>query len=182
MEDTKTCKHCGQVLELQHFYKHATNKDRLMNVCKACHNKRCRIVEQRNREKRKAYSRKYYWENPDKYRKYSKAFREKNPEKVRETYRNWRKADPMRDRMRHHKRRANKEKVLSFRVTAKEIAKLKNTACLYCGSIEKICIDHIVPLSRGGNNSIGNYAPACNRCNSSKKDKFITEWKKVRGW
>ena len=182
MANTKTCKHCGQVLQLQHFYKHAYNKDGLMNVCKACHNKRCRIVEQRNREKRRAYSRKYYRENPDKYKNFAKQYREKYPEKVRQTYENWRKADPMRDKIRHHRRRALKESVLSFKVTAKEMRRIKSQPCIYCGSREKICIDHIVPLSRGGNNSIGNYAPACLRCNSSKKNKLITEWKKVRGW
>lgn len=182
MQNTKTCKHCGQVLELQHFYKHAYNKDRLMNVCKACHNKRCRLIEQRTKDRRKAYRDKYYQANPEKYRQRSRNYRAANPEKVRQGYENWRKADPLRDKIRHHRRRALKQKVLSFKVTAKEMRNIKSQPCIYCGSREKICIDHIVPLSRGGNNSIGNYAPACLKCNSSKKNKFITEWKKVRGW
>lgn len=182
MTNTKTCKHCGQVLLLEQFYKHAYNKDRLMNVCKACHNKRCRVNEQRTKDKRRAYRAKYYQANPEKYRQKSRNYRAANPDKVKQRFANWRRANPMQDRIRHNRRRALKESVLSFKVTSKEIKKLKKQPCFYCGSNEKICIDHIIPLKRGGNNSIGNYAPACLKCNSSKKDKFLTEWKKVRGW
>lgn len=182
MQNTKTCKHCGQVVELQHFYKHAYNKDGLMNVCKPCHNKRCRVIEENTKDRRKAYRDKYYQANPEKYRKRSREYKAKNRDKVRETFQKWRKANPMQDRIRHHRRRARKQSVATFRVSGKEINYLKNQPCFYCGSKEKISIDHVVPLSRGGSNSIGNYAPACFRCNSSKKDKLITEWKKVRGW
>lgn len=182
MSESKTCKHCSQTFSLDNFYRHGTNKDGLMNVCKACHNKRCRIIEKNNPERRKAYWNKYYKANPEKYRAIAKRYREANPEKVRAVFKKWRESSPDIDRIRHHRRRAHKESVQTFKVTLKEIARMRSQACFYCGSREKICIDHVVPLSRGGNNSIGNYLPACLRCNSSKKNKTIMEWKKVRGW
>lgn len=53
--------------------------------------------------------------------------------------------------------------------------------CAYCGErCEKVTLDHVVPLSRGGNNTIGNALPACQSCNSSKHSKLLAEWKYVK--
>lgn len=36
--------------------------------------------------------------------------------------------------------------------------------------------DHVVPLSRGGRNSITNIVPCCRRCNGDKSDRSVDEW------
>jgi endogenous inhibitor of DNA gyrase (YacG/DUF329 family) len=36
--------------------------------------------------------------------------------------------------------------------------------------------DHVVPLSRGGSNSITNILPSCSMCNSDKRDLLLHEW------
>lgn len=36
--------------------------------------------------------------------------------------------------------------------------------------------DHVVPLSRGGSNSITNILPSCRPCNSDKRDLLLDEW------
>lgn len=51
-----------------------------------------------------------------------------------------------------------------------------DNCCAYCGSLEPLVPDHVVPLSRGGTNTIGNILPACSYCNGSKKDKLLEEW------
>jgi len=43
-----------------------------------------------------------------------------------------------------------------------------NHKCVYCGSAENICIDHIYPTQLGGNDDIQNLATACKSCNSGK--------------
>lgn len=53
--------------------------------------------------------------------------------------------------------------------------------CVYCGKgFEHL--DHINPLSRGGRHTLKNLAPACARCNLSKRDKRVgLEWQ-PRSW
>lgn len=36
--------------------------------------------------------------------------------------------------------------------------------------------DHVVPLSKGGSNSITNILPCCSACNSDKRDLLLDEW------
>lgn len=50
--------------------------------------------------------------------------------------------------------------------------------CVYCGSTEDLTLDHIIPLSRGGNNDASNLATACRSCNSSKGAKTLQEWRR----
>jgi len=50
--------------------------------------------------------------------------------------------------------------------------------CAYCGvEDDNLEMDHVVPVAKGGGHRIGNFVPACRSCNSSKNDKFLSEWK-----
>lgn len=40
--------------------------------------------------------------------------------------------------------------------------------CVYCGSNENLCLDHILPIDLGGMDDIQNLATACKSCNSGK--------------
>lgn len=40
--------------------------------------------------------------------------------------------------------------------------------CVYCGSQDNLCIDHVFPVIHGGTDDIDNLAIACKRCNSGK--------------
>jgi CRISPR/Cas system Type II protein with McrA/HNH and RuvC-like nuclease domain len=60
-------------------------------------------------------------------------------------------------------------------VTRKRIFKRDNNTCCYCGSQRNLTIDHIIPKSRGGNNSWDNLVTSCFRCNSKKDNKTPEE-------
>jgi hypothetical protein len=48
--------------------------------------------------------------------------------------------------------------------------------CVYCGSMGDLTTDHLVPRSRGGDESADNVVLACQPCNVSRGDKGIFEW------
>jgi len=43
--------------------------------------------------------------------------------------------------------------------------------CRICGSTAKLVLDHIVPISRGGSDDLGNLQTLCWSCNSRKRDR-----------
>lgn len=50
--------------------------------------------------------------------------------------------------------------------------------CAYCGLKEQLTLDHFIAISKGGPDCLGNFLPACPRCNSSKHDADPMEWYK----
>lgn len=52
--------------------------------------------------------------------------------------------------------------------------------CAYCLERPAEHRDHIIPISRGGTDAIGNIVPACGSCNSSKYDRLPIEFRHAR--
>lgn len=60
--------------------------------------------------------------------------------------------------------------------TLQEWERLKtkyDNKCAICGKYTKLTKDHIIPLSKGGNNYISNIQPLCRNCNSKKNNKIL---------
>ena len=53
--------------------------------------------------------------------------------------------------------------------------------CNYCGSSDKLTLDHIFPKKYGGLDNAENLIYACLACNSSKGVKDLMEWMAFRG-
>ncbi len=53
-------------------------------------------------------------------------------------------------------------------------------ACCFCGNMEKISIDHLIPKNKGGSDCSDNFIWACKTCNSSKSDYDMLEWFKKK--
>ena len=46
--------------------------------------------------------------------------------------------------------------------------------CVYCGQrMQRLTIDHITPLIKGGAHTASNIVPACRSCNSKKQDRAV---------
>lgn len=48
--------------------------------------------------------------------------------------------------------------------------------CVYCSSTAHLTTDHLIPRSRGGDDSADNVVLACQSCNTSKGEKGVFEW------
>lgn len=49
-------------------------------------------------------------------------------------------------------------------------------ACCYCGNINKLSVDHLIPRIKGGSDESDNLIWACNSCNSSKQGRDMLQW------
>lgn len=63
----------------------------------------------------------------------------------------------------------------SIKVNRKRIFKRDGNTCQYCGTQKNLTVDHIIPRSRGGENTWDNMVTCCSRCNSYKDNKTPSE-------
>jgi 5-methylcytosine-specific restriction endonuclease McrA len=63
----------------------------------------------------------------------------------------------------------------NIKVNRTRIYKRDNNECTYCGSKKNLTIDHIIPKSRGGQNTWMNLVTCCSSCNRLKGDKTPEE-------
>ena len=119
---------------------------------------RNKLYHQNNLEKISERKKLYYQNNPEKLRERSKLYRQNNPEKIA---------------LLNSRRRARKAKVEKNDLTAaqwREIKLASNHKCVYCGKkFKNLTMDHITPISKGGNHTVSNVVPACRSCNSKKQ-------------
>jgi 5-methylcytosine-specific restriction endonuclease McrA len=52
--------------------------------------------------------------------------------------------------------------------------------CAYCGTDGDMHIEHVIPISKGGEHHLGNIVPACQRCNYSKSIAPVERWYKAQ--
>lgn len=202
--ERKLCAKCGVELPLSEFVTvKSRNTYRLFSWCKACKRDYAKARYHNRSDEQKALAKetqkKYVEANRDRVLASRKKWQEENSERYaarkQEYYLRTKERDKERKaEYKHRYVRENKEKVNNSTqrrrakkkqngvclVTAKEIRRIYSSPCLYCGSTTQISVDHVVPIYRGGRHSIGNLAPACKLCNSSKGSKFLTEWKKFK--
>jgi 5-methylcytosine-specific restriction endonuclease McrA len=149
-----------------------------------------RLYREKNREKLRAYEaaryerryaeRKQKEPNPleqEAARERARAWREANPERHRESNAAWRRAHPDYGR----ERMVGVPGAHSDAEWLDLVAYFKN-ACVYCGGGGKMTRDHVIPISRkelSPTNDIDNILPACQSCNSRKRNK--TDWE-YRRW
>ena len=182
------CTKCFSVKPTTEFYKHKKAKRGFRGECKTC----CSALNKVFRDANPTYANQQYLKNRDYIlakqkiyvaanaaavalteQKYARA----NREKIAAYSSAWTKANAEKNRLKAHHRRLQSKSNGEFAITTVEMKRLYSAACIYCGSRDRIEADHVMPLSRGGRQSIGNLAPACLSCNRSKGSKFVMEWR-----
>ncbi len=59
---------------------------------------------------------------------------------------------------------------------------IQKGVCYYCHAIfsaKDLTMDHVIPLSEGGESKKGNVVPACKKCNTEKKDQSQLDWQNI---
>jgi len=180
MKIKRICKICGE-------YKEYCAK----GLCRECYGEKRYI---KNREYVREYNlkhkiehrksqKKYYLKQEKYYENYRKThcqdrkkcvrkWRKENPERIKITNKKWVKNNPDKIREYNFKRKINGtiEKGVVDRVINANILKYGSIICEKC---EKECldnyhIDHIIPISKGGNNDYSNLQILCAHCNLVK--------------
>lgn len=203
---TLICRTCNTEKRLSDFYEdtrkngHRARHGR-RTPCKACQCARGKAISATEgyRTWAREYRRQRRSQEPELERERLRKWRREHPEQYKATvaknnhdsYRRnkahhkarklkWRKENPDRHCAAEARRRARKLGGMAVEVTREDWHKIcarYDNACAYCGTRTKLTRDHVLPLSRGGNEHPDNLVPACMSCNSSKRAKLISEWK-----
>jgi 5-methylcytosine-specific restriction endonuclease McrA len=143
----KICIKCKIKKSLSEYHKKFDTKDGLRSICK-----KCRIVERAE----------YWKKNKEILKEKHKRYCKENKEIVRASKITYR-----------AKKKNAKGKITKSII--KEILKFQDSKCLYCNCDIKneYHIDHIKPLSKGGNNYRANLCASCPTCNLKKSNKLF---------
>lgn len=147
------CSQCRVVKAAANFYRAPNAASGLTAYCRECLSERNQAPERRDKY------RQYRAKRAADVRTWIYAWMDRNREKVR-AY----------DRVNHHVRRA-RANATGGRFTVEEwvaLCEFYGHKCLGCGERKPLTADHVVPLSKGGSNTIENIQPLCGSCNFKK--------------
>ena len=189
----KRCTRCNQWKDASEFYKDRSKRDGLKSHCKTCHEAYKRgyraTPAARLLQERREYLRRFsvVARPTDDLAARYQAWRARNAARrkahLRSMLRKWHAQHPSESRRwareNHETARASAQEQRAARAEA-AINTLTPTEwqwllerfdfrCAYCGQHgDGLTPDHVIPLSRGGNNSLSNIVPACGPCNLHK--------------
>lgn len=123
--------------------------------------------------------------NKDRIAASDRARREANPDKHSFYFKRWRLANPAKSLERSHRYRARKR---AATVDKEGVEKLMHAVfvtpfqlCFYCSEVVvkgRLHFDHVLPITKGGTHEPDNLVVSCPRCNHSKRERTLAEWKK----
>jgi hypothetical protein len=144
-----------------------------------------------NREKEQIRRRRYRQRYPDRVRQTERNYRKANFEKVKENARAWRamnrdKVCEISRRRQSIKRAARRRALLpASRVIIDSRFDIWSNLCAFCGSdanhsrnhgYDRLAVEHVLALTKGGLDEASNIVPACFSCNSSKHARPVETW------
>ena len=123
-----------------------------------------------HKEEKKIYNKRYQKNNRDKFKRYTAKYLKTFNGKVSSL-------------LRSHKY-LSKKYGSEFNLRKDDVIYILNRdkVCIYCGSKERLGFDHIIPYQNKGNSSLVNIVIACKSCNSSKRNKEVSQWCKNKGF
>jgi len=197
------CKACGELKPLTEFYIEKKSKRGRHIICKECFAKkdrqryltnrgaslkRAREYYRSHQDQKHAYDLSRYRSNLNQERARARRYRESHRTKRRESNRKYIQTEngKVHKLLAKHCRRARERKSIVDLTPNQWLRILKNQKhrCNLCGKrftkTQLATLDHIIPLSKGGDLTSTNVQALCRSCNSSKQAKilkgFINSW------
>jgi 5-methylcytosine-specific restriction endonuclease McrA len=169
-------RNCGKCNQKREDYLFLNKKGLQTKICDICrskrreHSKKPEVMERHRLE-----SKLYYYENRDRILENNAIYHLSIADNRKSYMLRWARENKHKIKEYHHKRR----KLLDAGdLTSEQIKELftRHPYCEYCGSESNLSLEHIIPLSRGGQNTLTNVTVSCKSCNSSKGTKLVEEW------
>ena len=158
----KFCPGCQSNKSTSDFSKNSRKPDGLQSYCRICHRQK---------------SSKYFYENQEKVQQKVREYGKSHLKIVVKRIKKWRIANReyylLSERIRVSRRRALKAKNGGSHSIQEwqNLVAITGSRCLCCGKpgdANTLTRDHIVPISKGGPDSIENIQPLCQPCNNTK--------------
>lgn len=160
----RRCTKCQEAKDKECFAKSGKGEGKLHAVCRDC---------------MRLYGQQWYQNNLEQKKQKNREWGENNKDKVAVLSHRWYEANKDKNRIKRSRRRALEEGA-DGSFTKEQFEALCNfygPCCLRCGQVRSLTIDHVIPLTKGGNNKIENIQPICRSCNSSKRNHHNTDYR-----
>jgi len=161
----------------QKALKHAKESGWYYAYVKAHHESIRKYHQEYNRqhaEERSRHAAAYYQKNKARFKARASVYYQKTKNVFDARNKQWRGEHPEEWKALLAKRRALQANAPVSDLTAQQWKSIKEAyrhCCIYCGKkSQRLTMDHITPLSKGGSHTYSNVVPACKSCNSKKRD------------
>lgn len=206
----KQCRDCNKEKQREYYQKNreklleSKRVDYVEN--KEKYRERNRLKYLKFRERTLSWQKQYYKDNKERIEEYRKEYYQKNKDRLRREareryYEDVEKTRAQRRVTNNRYSKTEKGRHNSLKHSYKRryrLSKAENTItigewedtvkyfgglCAYCGDVpEDLHRDHVIPITKGGGNVLGNLVISCSTCNLSKGSKDLDEWYKEYEW
>lgn len=186
---SKTCNQCNTEKILELFSPSPKGKFGRRAKCKSCEAEIAKARRLQNPQASRDAVEKYRLANPDVIARRDAKYYQKYKERLNKKTKEWRNNNPEKyaelNRRKEHRRRARKFENGSEPYTEKQIIETYGLLCNICkeginfaaprkvglrGWERGFHIDHVVPLSKGGSDTLENVRPTHGKCNLGKSN------------
>lgn len=185
----KQCTECGEIKSLENFRNQPRGKFGKRSKCKKCEYLKYKQYYAANPEARRIVEKNYRQRSPEVFARKDKKYYEANKERHKANNKAWKENNPEKyaelNRRKEHVRRARKNNNGHSPYTEAEMLNLYGTLCHLCsleidmdaprkvgveGWEKGLHIDHLIPISKGGPDTLENVRPAHGLCNIEKSN------------
>ncbi|PHE94706.1 hypothetical protein COF76_23130 [Bacillus wiedmannii] len=185
--DGKVCRKCKEWKVYSDYPENKKCKNGREGTCRNCRSEYSKRWHEENKESRAKKTKRWYEGNKERKAESDRRWYEKNKERRAEQKRKWEKENQEKRYSYGVKRRSLKHNVKFTPSQRTELLNKDNWTCQCCGikvhdrrtgdwnTHDKAHIDHLIPLTKGGDSTPDNLQVLCRTCNIKKHNKTEIE-------